>query len=514
MLNRKHIPDKPYVTYIDRDFVEPPDDTKGRIAFGLTRTGGWTTYRYLNDKDDTKGVVIIAKAGQGKTTIVNIYLSTALGLIGIVPGIRAILQDPKMENARILRSMGVPYKALNPYLKQFAAFDISSVVTNKSKAQTFALTLMQKHDLGDISEFWDQQIFRVITSLLESLIVMKSEGLIDYWGIRHLILAVNNVVYSSSDEVSFGVFAQMISYCPEYNAVLQSLEGKTGRSVIQSTKGALEVWSVIAARNDRAIERVSIEDWKDNVFLFGTSMENEAVVNFLNRFIFGEIANYLRALPEQLPGDPPRKVYNIIDEGLTLLPLPQIDKLMEIGRSKDVCTVVTLLNIAGLQHKAEFRLEGTKAFLDLFRHFIVLGVSRSDAQFLVDNVFGYRSGTRIEPVFEYQYQPDPANPNRIIRKRVLVDYRASSIVEPRVEVESLVNIPPANAKNGTTGYFYSPQAVSEFCTYRAEDYYALCPYVKNLAEEDRSADELIDVNNPELYELRPFSEEEKLDLGL
>ena len=243
-------------------------------------------------------------------------------------------------------------------------------------------------------------------------------------------------------------------------------------------------------------------------------MENEAVMNFLNRFIFTEIANYLRGLPEQLPGDPPRKVYNIIDEGLSLLPLPQIDKLMEIGRSKDVCTIVTLLNIAGLQHKPEFRTEGTKAFLDLFRHYIVLGVSRSDAEFLVNNVFGYRSGTRYLPVFDYKYVPDPIDPRKLQRKRIVVDYKATPFVEPRVTVESLVNISPANAQNGTTGYFYSPQAVSQFCTYSAEDYYTLCPYVQYLNEVDDSLDAAIDVNDPSLYEIRPFDAEERQTLEL
>ncbi|MDJ0590167.1 MAG: type IV secretion system DNA-binding domain-containing protein [Pleurocapsa sp. MO_226.B13] len=510
---RKHIPDKPFNEYSEPDFVEPVDDRQGLVPFGVYRKNGVTYYRYLNLKQDTKGIVIVAKAGQGKTTIINITLATALSQIGIKPGVRAILQDPKQENARILRSMGVPYKALNPYLKHFAAFDISSVVTNKSKAQIFTLTLMLKTELSQLSEFWDQQVFRLISSVIESLIVMKAQKIISYWGIRHLILAVDAIVYTG-DEVDFGDFARLIRFCPQHEAVMQSLQGKTGRSVVQSTRGVLAIWSVIAARNDRATERVTLADWNDNVFLFGVSMENEAVMNFLNRFIFTEIANYLRGLPEQLPDDPPRKVYNIIDEGLSLLPLPQIDKLMEIGRSKDVCTIVTLLNIAGLQHKPEFRTEGTKAFLDLFRHYIVLGVSRSDAEFLVNNVFGYRSGTRYQPVYDYKYVPHPANPKKLQKQRIVVDYKATPFVEPRVTVEGLVNIPPANAHNGTTGYFYSPQAVSQFCTYTAEDYYTLCPYVQYLNEVDDSLDALIDVDDPSLYEIRPFDAEERCSLGL
>lgn len=510
----KKSPDKPYVTYNEPDFNSPPDDQQGRVPFGLTRKNGKTYYRYLNATEDTKGIVIVAKAGQGKTTLINMTLSTALSQIGIVPGVRAILQDPKQENARILRAMGVPYKALNPYLKEFAAFDVSSVVTNKSKAQIFTLMLMLKTELSQLSEFWDQQVFRLISSIIESLIVMKSEGAIAFWDFRYIILALDSIIYVDENP-DCAEFATLIRYCSQYEAVLQSLQGKTGRSVVQSAKGVMAVWSVIAARYDRATERVSLADWQDTVFLFGTSMDNEAVINFLNRFIFTEIANYLRGLPEQLPGDPPRKVYNIIDEGLSLLPLPQIDKLMEIGRSKDVCTIITLLNIAGLQHKPEFRTEGTRAFLDLFRHYVVLGVSRADAQFLVDNVFGYRSGTRYNPVFDYERVPDPTNPTRYHKKRVVVDYRATTFTgEPRVPVEDLVNIPPANAANGTTGYFYSPQAVSEFATYTADDYFTLCPYVKHLAEVDSEPDALIDASDPSLYELRPFDSSERQQLGL
>lgn len=509
------IPDKPFIRYNEPDFVSPKDDSQGLIPFGVARKGGVTTYRYLNTQQDTKGIVIIAKAGQGKTTLINMTLATAVSLVGIVPGYRGIVQDPKQENAKILRAMGVPYKNLNPYVRDFAAFDISSVVTNKSKAQIFTLTLMQKEELSQLTEFWDQQVFRLVSGIIESLIVMKAHGLISHWGIRHLILALDAITYKDdSAGVDFGDFAQLIRFCPQSEALMQSLYGKTGRSVVQSAKGVLNVWSVIAARNDAATERVTLDDWHDTIFLFGVSMQNEAVMNFLNRFIFSEIANYLRGLPERTKGDPPRKVFNIIDEGLTLLPLPQIDKLMEIGRSKDVCTIVTLLNIAGLQHKPEFRTEGTKAFLDLFRHYIVLGVSRSDAQFLVDSVFGYRSGTRYIPIFDYEYTYHPTNAQVLTRKRVVVNYEAVPFVEPRVPVEALVQIPPANAKNGTTGYFYSPQEISEVCTYTAEDYYTLSPFVRYLDEIDDAKDAMIDVNDSALYEIRSFSVEERLQLGL
>ena len=144
----------------------------------------------------------------------------------------------------------------------------------------------------------------------------------------------------------------------------------------------------------------------------------------------------------------------------------------------------------------------------------MLGVGRSDAEFLVNSVFGYRSGTRYEPVYDYKYVPHPANPRKLQKQRIVVDYKATPFVEPRVPVESLVNISPANAHNGTTGYFYSPQAVSQFSTYSAEDYYTLCPYVQYLSEVDNSPDAPIDVNDPSLYEIRPFDTEERCSLGL
>jgi hypothetical protein len=288
----------------------------------------------------------------------------------------------------------------------------------------------------------------------------------------------------------------------------------------------MEVWSTIAARYSRATEWVTLDDWDSNVFIFGVGMQDEIVVSFLNRFIFEEIANYLRGLPERKPGDPERKVFNIIDEALTILPLPQIDKLMEIGRSKDVSTVVTLLDIAGLQKKPEFGLEGTKAFLNLFRHYAVLGCTRNDAQFLVDNVFGYVEGTRFIPECDYEYEyapidPDDLNPPRfqderevINKTRVVTGYRAIPFCEPRVPIESLVQIPPANKKNGMTGYFYSPNQYSEFSTYTAKDYQALFPYLDAIGKEDEECDQLIDSNDPYLCQIKPWSEKERKQLGI
>ena len=164
--------------------------------------------------------------------------------------------------------------------------------------------------------------------------------------------------------------------------------------------------------------------------------------------------------------------------------------------------------------KPEFGFEGTKALLDLFRHYMVLGVNRSDAEFLVQNVFGYISGTRYVPSFEYQQYRDPIHPNRVRQKRVVVGYEPTPFVEPRVEIDRLVNIPPVNAQNGTTCYLYSPTHVAEFCTYTAADYYTLCPYARYLDEVDTAPDVLIDTNEPSLYQIRPFSAEERQQLEL
>lgn len=515
-----------WVEYHYPPFKKPSlkDAQRGYIPWGIHRTARSLYYRYLEPSEDTKGVVIIAKAGQGKTTLINMILGTGVSLVGIVPGYRAIIQDPKRENARILRAMGVPHKNLNPFLYEFAAFDVSSVIKNKAAIQRFVLTLMQKRELSELKEFWDQKIFELLSAIIESLVMMNHQGLIERWQLRDIICALLEIQYSPDDTLVDDSFEKLLRFCPTRGSIIEFLNSKTGKSVVQSAKGVMEVWSTIAARYSKATEYVTLKDWDNNVFLFGVGMEDEVIVNFLNRFIFEEIANYLRGLPEQKKGAPPRKVFNIIDEGLTILPLPQIDKLMEIGRSKDVSTVVTLLDIAGLQRKPEFGLEGTKAFLNLFRHFAVLGCTRSDAQFLVDNVFGYVEGTRFIPEWEYAYQyapTDPENPPRfqderqvISKTKVITGYRAETFCEPRVPIESLVQIRPANRKNGMTGYFYSPNQYSEFSTYRAEDYEALFPYLNAIDSEDDKCDRLIDPNDPYLCQIEPWSEEERKMLGI
>ena len=121
--------------------------------------------------------------------------------------------------------MGVPYKALNPYLKQFAAFDISSVVTNSSKGQIFAATLMLKQELSQIRDFWDQQVFTVLSGLIESLIVMKHEGKISSWGIRHLILGLQSITYMG-DEVNFGVLPSLFVFVPSRRQYYRHCTGK------------------------------------------------------------------------------------------------------------------------------------------------------------------------------------------------------------------------------------------------------------------------------------------------
>lgn len=517
-----------WTEYHSPPFKKPSlkDAQRGFIPCGIERTRTGIHYRYVEPSEDTKGIAVIAKAGQGKTTFIQFIFSMGLFLVGLLSGYRAIVQDPKRENARILRAMGVPYKNLNPFLYEFAAFDISSVVKNKAAIQRFVLTLMQKRELSELGEFWDQKVFELLSAIIESLVMMKHQGTIERWQLRDIICALQEIEYSPDDRIEGDSFKTLLRFCPTAQSLIQSINSKTGKSVVSSATGVMEVWSTIAARYSKATEYVTLEDWDKNVFLFGVGMEDEVVVNFLNRFIFEEIANYLRGLPERKKGDPERKVFNIIDEGLTILPLPQIDKLMEIGRSKDVSTVVTLLDIAGLQKKPEFGLEGTKAFLNLFRHFAVLGCTRNDAQFLVDNVFGYVEGTRYIPECEYVYEyapvdPEDLNPPRfqdereVLKKtRVVTGYRAEPFCEPRVPIESLVQIPPANRKNGMTGYFYSPNQYSEFSTYTAEDYEALFPYQDAIAEEDEECDRPIDPNDPYLCQIKPWSEEERKRLGI
>lgn len=520
--------DTSWIEYHYPPFIPPSlkNAQSGFIPWSIERTKTKVNYRYLEPSEDTKGVVVVAKAGQGKTTLVNMILGTGVSLVGLIPGYRAIIQDPKRENARILRAMGVAYKNLNPFLYEFAAFDISSLIKNKAAIQRFVLTLMQKKSLSDLGEFWDQKIFELLSAIIESLVMMVHLGLIPRWQLRDVICVLHEIIYNAEDKIEDDSFEKLLRYCPTAKSIMQFLNSKTGRSVVQSAKGVMEVWSTIAARYSKATEWVTLDDWDRNVFVFGVGMQDEIVVSFLNRFIFEEIANYLRGLPERKKGEPERKVFNIIDEALTILPLPQIDKLMEIGRSKDVSTVVTLLDIAGLQRKPEFGLEGTKAFLNLFRHFAVLGCTRNDAQFLVDNVFGYVEGNRYIPECDYEYEyvpvdPDDLNPPRypdereIFKKtRVVTGYRAVPFLEPRVPIESLVQIPPANRKNGMTGYFFSPNQYSGFSTYTAEDYEALFPYLEVIDAEEEKCDRLIDANDPYLCQIEPWSGEERTVLGI
>lgn len=200
---------------------------------------------------------------------------------------------------------------------------------------------------------------------------------------------------------------------------------------------------------------------------------------------------------------------------------------MEIGRSKDVSTVLTVLDIAGLQKKPEFGVIGATAFFNLFRHYVVLGCARSDAEFLVENVFGYRLGTRFIPQFDYEYEfrhsstyeagnlpryPDEREVTKTTK--VVTDYQAIAFREPRVPIESLVQIPPANRKNGTTGYFFSPNEYSDFSTYTAKDYQTLFPYCKVLEEGTHEGDSFIDLNNPYLCQIESWSKEERAELGL
>jgi hypothetical protein len=102
----------------------------------------------IEKRDEPLHFGIIGNIGTGKSTLLEMMMTSTLSEVGIVPNVRGIVFDSKRDIVPFLEALGVPYKILNPLDERCAAWLVGQEIEGPGEASEFAAVLIPEKEDG------------------------------------------------------------------------------------------------------------------------------------------------------------------------------------------------------------------------------------------------------------------------------------------------------------------------------------------------------------------------------
>lgn len=499
----------------------------GSLPFGV---GDNKDFLVLPTEEEVKNLLIIATPGQGKSLYLNCVVSKTVCLNHLTGRSRSVVFDVKGDQEVLFKAHGITPKVFNPLKETFTAFSLASFVRNELDAERLTLALLNTTkelvSQGD-DKYWKETCKTLLQSVITTFVLKVHRKKIDEFTFRDIFNAIALVTFNERGAIELDELMQFLSILTPDDAqkVYAFLsDPRHGATHYSSLTTVVNQWKLIAARDSHATERVGINDW-DCPWLLGFDAEADNLLVPLNRFILESLTNHCTMLgntPEERDFD---TTYFIIDEGLMVLPVPGLSKLMDVGRAKGVCVFLTLLNLSKAKDiLGENELSST---LSYFKSLAVLGVSIEDANFLCQRKIGEHTVTYTEPIVEYCYtyevtltdedgnisystiisnQTIARTDHRLINKeRKIIGTSKEEKRELLVQPEDLGRIPPPS-KKGATMFFYREDQLAQKALVTLKMLQKGCP---DSSKSRLTPIPTIDKTNPEYFEIEPWTESER-----
>ncbi|PSN79007.1 hypothetical protein C8B47_13925, partial [filamentous cyanobacterium CCP4] len=416
---------------------------RGRKVKGLIPWGG----AFIAKENEALHFILIGNTGAGKSTFLEVMMTKTLAGVGFNPNYRAIVVDAKGNLLPYLEALGLGvgedgplYVILNPLDKRAARWAIAKDINSPGKAHEFARTVIPEAK-GD-NQFFPKTAIALLVAVIVSLQRAKGER----WTLRDLINAFSTTAIAH---------ALIQRWNPRPNDLDDYFKVKKGErnDIFMSVRAELDQFHLIAACWEVATREFSISDWirGEHVLVLGSDYEYPDALRTINALLFSFIAARLK----QLSDDPDRRVWLFADELIATGKLVAFEQLLQLGRSKSVCMVSSVLNIASFVE--EFGENVAKSIWGLSRHKALFPMDSDSAKYISDAIGKHE-------VIQTSYTPQVANPDK--------PPSSSGISYQRVERTTILpqelderELPVPGPKHGLSGYFSLPGEGIHYHTY-------------------------------------------------
>lgn len=290
--------------------------------------------------------------GSGKTVLLRILMQSVLAKVGSLPGLRAIVYDPKQDFVPILdaivRDSSDPagqlsrrVKILNPFDVRGVSWDIAADTKNPAVARQIAAAFVPEDEKA-ASPFFARAAqdiaYGVILSFMEKRVP---------WTLRDLVLALSTdpattkAILSLSDSNH----NRVISYFGATN--------ETNLSVWSTLQTKVSRYEPIAAGFAKAKESVSLSKWMTDptgsVIVLRTNQAVREAIDNINAVLFRRLSELILDLPDTISHGEMARTWVVLDELRDAGKLDGLRALLNMGRSKGSTVVISFQDIEGLK---------------------------------------------------------------------------------------------------------------------------------------------------------------------
>lgn len=403
---------------------------------------------WVKKPEESLGYFILGAQGMGKSTWLEVMMTISMEPIGAMSDTRGLVIDSKPDDdaglVPFLEALGVPYKIFNPLDVRCCAWAVGEDVIGEARAVEFAAVLIPEREAAkETNPYFTDAARLLVTGAIVALQQAKGKR----WTLRDLVL-------TCSHKRDF--LGLLKKHHPNYKAYEEFFKEKEGKKneVLTTIQANLLPLSVVAARWECAPETISLRDWlhEEYVLVMGSDFEFPTTLKRINQMMFKFIASGLKSLPDNSE----RRVWIYIDELAAVSPLPELESILSLGRSKSICTVLATQNLHALMRI--LGREKTMEILGLCRHKAILGVDNETANILSQYFSDYEY---IESRHSNSWSDGPQGITVSSGVQENLANRRTIIAQQLTDA----NFPSPGPGNGLSAFFVAPGKGIHFHTY-------------------------------------------------
>lgn len=485
-------------TVKDPEPLSPHIDTSRLIPWGKV---------FVKREEEPFNFFVIGNPGTGKSTWLEVMISFAFKYIGIAPDRRGIVFDSKPDQSSgyvpLLEAMGIKHKILNPNDKRHYRWAIAKDIHNEKQANEAAhIFIPEPKDKTNI--YFTNAARGLIAGALFVLIRVKG----DTYTLRDVVLACTN-----KDDL----YILLEKHHPRPEILLEYLRAKKEKvEEITTILNDFRYLAIVAHLWEGAEHEFSIREWindEGTVLIFGNDRGYQQLLLQTNHLIMRFLGAYLQNLTDvdlRENVEKHRRIWMVIDELFLMSPLPQLENILTISRSKGVCIALAAQNTEGLINK--LGKEGFEIIWGLCKWKAILGVSEATAKFISELIGDHEWW---KPSYSWGRTTSKDGVSVTESSSESPEYRKTVLPQELMEYNNL----PCNPEHGLGGYFLVPYQGIHKHRYTWDEIQAWRVKRVDYVSAYQQRDDYVppyDKNDLDIYmnTLKPWSNEERKALGL
>lgn len=382
-------------------------------------------------------ILVAGTTGSGKTVLLRLFMQSVFPRIGRGEGHRALVYDGKGDLFNVLLGMQQPYQSVitfDPFDAEGYRWDIAKDVTDDASANQVARLLFPKQE-GEHQPFFPESVQNLAGGIMEAL----NERAPGQWRLSHLLFIMRSAERIQTalrvTEKGRDTLSQFVH------------SGETWGNITATISNRIRDYEILAALWDNAPRALSLKEWNESESILVLKKHHlcEGVIDAMNRVLFAMARRRLLSKPET----PKRRTWVILDELASLggkAAGKELNLLLEMGRSRNICVAVGFQNIASLRD--EFGQYGADRLIALCSTKALLRFEDQASAEWAAGFFG-KQEVQVESVSRSGgYSGSGATHSTT---KSYQDKERWTVLPSEFQA-----IPPAGATHGLTGYFVVP----------------------------------------------------------